>query len=82
MSIVNVNVDGNWYSMEINDTETRDIRKRTYESNKKFLLEILNDVKDIPVDMRAILLQTIVRHYHYNIEEYAKRKIILARNNK
>lgn len=79
MGLINCNVHGSWFSVDVTDEEVRTLRKSTYESNKAFLLEIEEDAKDLPADMRSVLLQSVVRHYHYRIEEFAKKKILAER---
>lgn len=76
MSLINVNVNGSWFTTEITEEEVKTIRKRTYEANKLFLTEIQKDAEQLPIDMRSILLQSVIRHYHYNVEEFAKKKIL------
>jgi len=72
---IRTNVKGQWKTVEITDEEMRKIKDQTYKDNKAIVEFINKDTDDsIPMELKVALANTLMRHVHYNAEEYAIQK--------
>lgn len=66
---------GQWVTVAITPEEEKEIKGKTFETNKKIMEKIKADCKDMTEGERVAIFNTIARHYHYACEATADEKL-------